>query len=108
MNNTKNNHFVPQGYLKNFLNDNLSLYKYDLNNSLKSYEVTNLKKECSCKNLYSTKQKITYEGQKEEENFKINQDKSFVKISSKKRSSSRRKVNQHIKNLKNIKGEEDD
>ena len=43
MNNTKNNHFVPQGYLKNFLNDNLSLYKYDLNNSLKSYEVTNLK-----------------------------------------------------------------
>ena len=61
MNNTKNNHFVPQGYLKNFLNDNLSLYKYDLNNSLKSYEVTNLKKECSCKNLYSTKQKITYE-----------------------------------------------
>ncbi len=54
------------------------------------------------------KQKITYEGQKEEENFKINQDKSFVKISSKKRSSSRRKVNQHIKNLKNIKGEEDD
>ncbi|DAA86169.1 TPA: hypothetical protein CPT82_02510 [Candidatus Gastranaerophilales bacterium HUM_2] len=61
MNNTKNNHFVPQGYLKNFLNDKLSLYKYDLNNSLKSYEITNLKKECSCKNLYSTKQKITYE-----------------------------------------------
>ena len=30
MNNTKNNHFVPQGYLKNFLNDKLSLYKYDL------------------------------------------------------------------------------
>ena len=28
MNNTKNNHFVPQGYLKNFLNDKLSLYKY--------------------------------------------------------------------------------
>lgn len=61
MNNTKNNHFVPQGYLKNFLNDKLSLYKYDLDNSLKSYEITNLKKECSCKNLYSTKQKITYE-----------------------------------------------
>lgn len=35
MNNTKNNHFVPQGYLKNFLNDKLSLYKYDLDNSLK-------------------------------------------------------------------------
>lgn len=61
MNNTKNNHFVPQGYLKNFLNDKLSLYKYDLDNSLKCYEITNLKKECSCKNLYSTKQKITYE-----------------------------------------------
>lgn len=52
---------MPQGYLKNFLNDKLSLYKYDLDNSLKSYEITNLKKECSCKNLYSTKQKITYE-----------------------------------------------
>jgi|GEM_PF-5827059 len=61
MNNTKNNHFVPQGYLKNFLNDKLSLYKYDLDNSLKSYAITNLKKECSCKNLYSTKQKNTYE-----------------------------------------------
>lgn len=61
MNNTKNNHFVPQGYLKNFLNEKNSLYKYDLENSLKSYEVTNLKKECSCKNLYSTKHKITYD-----------------------------------------------
>ena len=31
------------------------------------------------------KQKITYEGQKEEEKFKINQDKSFIKINNKKR-----------------------
>lgn len=61
MNNTKNNHFVPQGYLKNFLNEKKSLYKYDLENFLKSYEITNLKKECSCKNLYSTKHKITNE-----------------------------------------------
>lgn len=59
MNDTKNNHFVPQGYLKNFLNDKLSLYKYDLDNALKSYEITNLKKECFCKNLYSAKNKIT-------------------------------------------------
>lgn len=61
MNNTKNNHFVPQGYLKNFLNEKSILYKCDLDNDLKIYEVTNLKKECSCKNLYSTKHKITYE-----------------------------------------------
>lgn len=54
------------------------------------------------------KQKVTYEGQKEEDSFKINQDKNFVKISSKKRFHSRRKINQTTKNLKNLTGENED
>lgn len=60
MNNTANNHFVPQGYLKNFFDENHYIYKCDLENSSKIYEVTNLKKECCRRNLYTVKNKITY------------------------------------------------
>lgn len=40
MNNTANNHFVPQGYLKNFFDENHCIYKCDLENSSKIYEIT--------------------------------------------------------------------
>lgn len=45
------------------------------------------------------KQKVTYESQKEEESTKTIFNKSFAKISSKKRDFSRKKLNQHTKNL---------
>ncbi len=55
------------------------------------------------------KQKVTYESQKEEGTSKFFQEKTFAKISSKKRSYSRKKINQTTKNLhlKEI-GEKDD
>ena len=46
------------------------------------------------------KQKVTYESQKEEEFVKKHLDKNFVKISSKKRGFSRKKINQQTKNIK--------
>ena len=60
MNNTANNHFVPQGYLKKFFDENHCIYKCDLENSSKIYEVTDIKKECCKRNLYTVKNKITY------------------------------------------------
>ena len=60
MKHTKNNHFVPQGYLKKFFDENHCIYKCDLENSSKIYEVTDIKKECCKRNLYTVKNKITY------------------------------------------------
>lgn len=54
------------------------------------------------------KQKVTFESQKEEIFTKKNLDKDFVKISSKKRNFSRKKINQQTKNIHFIKEEEDD
>lgn len=45
------------------------------------------------------RQKVIYESQKEENNFKNNMNKSFVKISTKKRVQSRKKTKQQTKNL---------
>ncbi|UKI42005.1 MAG: hypothetical protein L6V95_03075 [Candidatus Melainabacteria bacterium] len=44
------------------------------------------------------KEKITYNGNKVELNYKTNQQKTYVKISGKKRSQSRRVQNQSLKN----------
>jgi len=58
MNNTKCNHFVPRFYLKEFCDDNSKIWKWDLiNNNI--YNPNNLKAECSKKNLYTVKTKIT-------------------------------------------------
>lgn len=55
------------------------------------------------------KQKTVFESQKEEKTFKKNLDKNFTKISSKKRSFSRKKINQTTKNLHlETDGESDD
>ena len=45
------------------------------------------------------KEKVTYEGTKEETSSKTTNNKNFVKISTKKRVHSRRKTNQTTKNL---------
>lgn len=58
MNNTKNNHYVPRFYLKNFLDDDNRIWKLDKTN-LKIYHPYNLNAECSKKNLYTGKNKIT-------------------------------------------------
>ena len=58
MNNTKNNHYVPRFYLKNFLGTDQKIWKLDKTNS-KIYHPNNLKTECSTKNLYTVKTKIT-------------------------------------------------
>ena len=47
------------------------------------------------------KEKVTYEGTKEETGSKTNNNKDFAKISTKKRAHSRRKINQTTKNLLN-------
>lgn len=58
MNNTKNNHYVPKFYLKKFLDTDQKIWKLDKTNS-KIYHPNNLKTECSSKNLYTVKNKIT-------------------------------------------------
>lgn len=58
MNNTKNNHYVPKFYLKQFLDIDQKIWKLDKTNS-KIYHPNNLKTECSSKNLYTVKNKIT-------------------------------------------------
>ncbi len=45
------------------------------------------------------KEKVTYEGTKEETTSKTNNNKDFAKISNKKRAVSRKKINQATKNL---------
>ncbi len=51
------------------------------------------------KETFEFKQKTTYEGKKQETFVKTHFDRDFVKISSKKRSLSRKKINQQTKNL---------
>lgn len=51
MNSTKNNHFVPQYYLKKFLNNDKYICKCDLDNNSKIYMTQNPEKEC-CKRIY--------------------------------------------------------
>lgn len=58
MENTKNNHFVPQFYLKNFCDDNKFVYKGDLAKN-NFYKVSDLRSECSRKNIYTVKEKIS-------------------------------------------------
>lgn len=60
MDNTKNNHFVPQFYLKNFCNEDAYIFKGDLIKG-KIYKTKDLKAECSKKNIYTVKEKITIE-----------------------------------------------
>lgn len=56
--NTKNSHYVPQFYLKNFLGKNNSLHCYDL--TKKNYfECSDLKQVCKKRNLYLIKNKIS-------------------------------------------------
>ncbi len=55
---TKDNHFVPQFYLKQFLNKNGCLYCYDSINK-KNFSCTNIKEVCKKKNLYLIKNKIS-------------------------------------------------
>ena len=60
--NTKNNHFVPKFYLKNFLNSDGLLYMKDkTNNKIYTKKVSELKKIASRKNLYSIEDKISKE-----------------------------------------------
>ena len=60
MSNTKNNHYVPKFYLKNFFDSNKCIWKLDKKNN-EIYSVNNLNSECSKKNLYTVKQKISPE-----------------------------------------------
>ncbi len=55
---TKESHFVPKFYLKNFLDKNAVLHKYDIKKN-NYYSFDNLKKECSENNLYLIKNKIS-------------------------------------------------
>ena len=57
---TKNNHFVPKFYLKNFMNENKILYMRDITKgTLHEKKEKELKSVASKKNLYSLKTKIT-------------------------------------------------
>lgn len=55
---TKNNHYVPQFYLKSFRNEQGNIYYLDKNTGI-CYETTNLKEIAFKKNLYTVKDKIT-------------------------------------------------
>lgn len=56
--NTKNNHFVPQFYLKSFLDDSNNIYLWDNKNN-KCYTSKKLEYIASKKNLYTITEKIS-------------------------------------------------
>lgn len=58
MNNTKNNHYVPKFYLKEFCDTDNKIWKLDKSNNV-IYHPASLNSECSKKNLYTIKNKIT-------------------------------------------------
>lgn len=60
MSETKNNHYVPRFYLKNFLDCDEKIWKLDKTNN-KIYHPDTLNAECSKQNLYTVKNKITKE-----------------------------------------------
>ena len=58
MNNTKNNHYVPKFYLKKFCDIDNRIWKLDKTNN-NIYHPETLNSECSKKNLYTVKSKIS-------------------------------------------------
>lgn len=57
--NTKDSHYVPKFYLKNFVDKNLFLHKIDLERDNNYYFTDNLSSECEHKNIYLVRNKIT-------------------------------------------------